>query len=31
MRPGVATDPRSMVPDQEVTFDVVLPNLRGGP
>jgi hypothetical protein len=30
-RPGFATDPRSMVPDEEVTFDVSLPNLRGTP
>jgi hypothetical protein len=30
-RPGFATDPRSMVPDEEVTFDVALPNLRGTP
>jgi hypothetical protein len=30
-RPGSATDPRWMVPDQEVTFHVALPNLRGTP
>lgn len=30
-RPGFATDPRSMVPDEEVTFDVALPNVRGTP
>lgn len=28
-RPGPATDPRTLVPDEEVTFDVALPNLRG--
>jgi hypothetical protein len=30
-KPGSASDPRSFVPDQEATFDVALPNLRGAP
>lgn len=30
-RPGLVTDPRLVVPDQEATFDVALPNLRGLP
>jgi hypothetical protein len=30
-RPGLVTDPRLVVPDQEATFDVAPPNLRGLP